>query len=55
MGYGIYQVVELNGNEDSGTVIKQDPEAGTALEENSQITLWISNGNGAYTKRNMRF
>ncbi len=51
LGYGINQVVELNGNEQEGTVIKQEPEAGTELVDNTQITLWVSNGLGAqYTK-----
>ena len=46
-GYGIEQAIELNGNEDKGTVIKQDPEAGTQMAEGSKITLWLSNGQGA--------
>lgn len=46
-GYGIYQVVDLNANESEGTVLKQAPEAGTVMESNTQITLWVSNGLGA--------
>ena len=46
-GYAIEQVIELNGNESKGTVIKQSPEAGTEMAEKTQITLWISNGQGA--------
>ncbi len=50
-GFEVYQLVELNGNEEAGTVIKQEPEAGSELDDNSQITLWVSNGQGAqYTK-----
>ncbi len=51
VGHEVFQRVEINGNEKSGTVIKQDPEAGAELKEDTQITLWVSNGQGAqYTK-----
>ena len=51
MGYGIEQTIELNGNETYGTVIKQDPEAGTQMAEGTKITLWLSNGQGAVYKK----
>ncbi|MCK5129965.1 MAG: Stk1 family PASTA domain-containing Ser/Thr kinase, partial [Clostridiales bacterium] len=51
IGYEIFQIIELNGNENKGTVIKQEPEEGAMLNSDTKIILWISNGEGAvYTK-----
>ena len=54
MGFGIEQVVELNGNEETGTIIKQEPEAGTEIDENTEIRFWVSNGNGAVYEKEQK-
>ncbi len=51
MGYRVSQEVELNGNEAKGTIIKQEPEAGADITQDTQITLWVSNGAGAEYKK----
>ncbi len=47
IGYEISQIVEINGNEQKGTIIKQEPEEEAILNDESVITLWASNGQGA--------